>query len=127
MVTPTYGTGSPPSFAGGPITAGTYYLTAVTAYGDCGQPNGMTAQATYEFSGGASGTAQVLFVEGGHSVTWSATYMTSGSTFTATDTCGGTSTASTLYTATSSSITTDGLNMAPDGGICTTVSTLTLQ
>jgi hypothetical protein len=58
-VTPTYGTGSPPSFTGGAIAQGTYNPTGLTLYGDCGQVE-MIEILTVNFSGGASGTLQAV-------------------------------------------------------------------
>jgi hypothetical protein len=56
-VTTVKATGAPPTFTGGTIADGTYYLTAVTTYGS-GANAGQTQRVTMTFTGGAFTLAQ---------------------------------------------------------------------
>jgi hypothetical protein len=58
LVTTLAGSGTAPSFMGGPIADGIYYLTASTAYGPPDGTAGQTQRITMTFSGGAVGIVQ---------------------------------------------------------------------
>jgi hypothetical protein len=114
----------PPSAQGGTIANGTYLLTAATIYTGPDGPTGNsgTAQVTVLIDG-----AMVQMVSSGQPPTRTVTLATTGTSFTSTDTCPDTSSATGSYTATPTTLAITLAAGTDEAGARTLVETFTKQ
>ncbi len=114
----------PPASNGGTIADGTYEMTAVAIYTGADGPSGAsgTAQTTVVVSG-----ATLQVVNGGEPPTRTVTLATSGTAFTATDTCPDSTVTTGTFTATATSLTIVLPGGTDDAGARTVVETFTKQ
>jgi hypothetical protein len=114
----------PPASNGGTIADGTYEMTAVTIYTGADGPTGAsgTAQTTVDVSG-----ATLQVVTAGEPPTRTVTLATSGTAFTATDTCPDTTVTTGTFTATATSLTFVLPGGTDDAGARTVVETFTKE
>jgi hypothetical protein len=114
----------PPSPEGGMIANGTYAMTAVTIYTGPEGPTGAsgTAQTTIEVTGDT-----IQMVGSGQPLTRTVTLVTSGVTFTATDSCPDTQVSQGGYTATPTTLTVFLPGGTDDAGARTVAESFTKQ
>jgi hypothetical protein len=94
-------TGSLPTFTGGQIADGTYYLVGADSYGGAGA-QGQVQRITMVFSAGTMQLVQDSDAQCNAAPTGTASYTTNGSTLSLTYSCPGAATAQVTYSATAS-------------------------